>query len=95
MVEKEEALICEALVREINNATRWSAVIEAWLALLRVRRMASEMKKEENNGRRGATEKSLNEGTSKKGHDRGAPIGGEPSPLIKKLETFDKRWTGL
>ena len=33
-------LVCEALVREIRLASRWSAVVEAWKALLHVRRMA-------------------------------------------------------
>lgn len=44
--DNEEALICEALVREIGRATRWKAVVEAWDALLSVRRMAEELRKE-------------------------------------------------
>ena len=35
----EGQLICEALVREIGQAKRWLAVVEAWQALLHVRRM--------------------------------------------------------
>jgi len=44
--ETEESLVCEALVREIALAKRWSAVIEAWDALLKVRRMAKDLKSE-------------------------------------------------
>lgn len=43
-----EAQICEALVREINRARRWSAVIEAWNALTHVRHMAGNMRQESN-----------------------------------------------
>ena len=39
-------LIREALVREISDAARWSAIEEAWHALLHVRRMAKSMKEE-------------------------------------------------
>lgn len=39
-VEVQCELICGALVREIGRAQRWSAVKEAWDALLSVRRMA-------------------------------------------------------
>jgi hypothetical protein len=46
LVEKQEPLICEALVREIILAQRWSAVIETWEALLHVRQMAKSMKSE-------------------------------------------------
>lgn len=42
-LKKEESLICEALVREIAKANRWSAVVEAWYALLRVRLMAKDL----------------------------------------------------
>ena len=45
-LENEESLACEALVREINRATRWTAVLGAWQALLNVRRMAAAMHKE-------------------------------------------------
>lgn len=41
--EVEGDLICEALVREIGQASRWVAVREAWQALLTVRRMQKEM----------------------------------------------------
>ena len=41
--EKEESLVCEALVREIGKADRWSAVMDGWHALLHVRHMASAM----------------------------------------------------
>ena len=40
---KEEALICETLVREIGRAGRWSAVLEGFNALLHVRHMAASM----------------------------------------------------
>ena len=40
---KEESLVCEALVREIGRAQRWSAVMDGWEALLRVRHMADAM----------------------------------------------------
>ncbi len=46
MLSKEESLVCEALVREIGRADRWSAVMDAWKALLHVRRMAGGMHKE-------------------------------------------------
>jgi hypothetical protein len=36
----------EALVREIRDAERWSAVVEAWEALQAVRRRARQMKNE-------------------------------------------------
>ena len=39
-------LICEALVREIGRAKRFSAMREAWLALAAVRRVASQMEQE-------------------------------------------------
>lgn len=39
MSKDEMELVCEALVREIGSATRWSAVREAWFALLHVRHM--------------------------------------------------------
>lgn len=45
-VENEEALVCEALVREISFATRWQSVVEAWTAILHVRLMAKSMKEE-------------------------------------------------
>lgn len=44
--DQETALVCEALVREINNARRWSAVLDAWMALGHVRRMSDEMARE-------------------------------------------------
>ena len=40
---KEESLVCEALVREIRRAQRWSAVMDGWEALLHVRHMANGM----------------------------------------------------
>lgn len=43
---KEESLVCEALVREIGQATRWSAVLEGFNALLHVRHMAAPMHRE-------------------------------------------------
>ena len=46
LVESEESLICEALVREIGKAKRWSAIIDAWQALLYVRLKAKELQKE-------------------------------------------------
>ena len=40
---EEESLICEALVREIGMAQRWSAVLDGFNALLHVRHMAAPM----------------------------------------------------
>lgn len=40
---RECDLVCEALVREIRDAKRWSAVVEAWEALLAVRRQTREL----------------------------------------------------
>jgi NAD-specific glutamate dehydrogenase len=45
-IANEEALVCEALVREIGRADRWSAVTEAWDALLHVRRMGESLRAE-------------------------------------------------
>jgi hypothetical protein len=42
----EADLICEALVNEINRAGRWKAIVDAWQALLTVRRMQSSMEAE-------------------------------------------------
>lgn len=44
MIESEQ--VCEALVREIANAKRWTAVVDAWKALLNVRRMTRDMEAE-------------------------------------------------
>ena len=43
---EDESLICEALVREIGRATRWTAIVEAWEALMYVRLMAAAMASE-------------------------------------------------
>lgn len=43
---KEESLICEALVREMALATRWSAILDAFNALGHVRIMAGNMHRE-------------------------------------------------
>jgi hypothetical protein len=40
--------ICEALVREIRDAKRWSAIEEACQALMTVRLMAAQMDHERN-----------------------------------------------
>ena len=40
-IRKKRTLVCEALVREILHANRWSAVEEAWRALLKVRRLSN------------------------------------------------------
>lgn len=42
-IVNQRDLICEALVREIRDASRWSAVVEAWDALLKVRRMSKQL----------------------------------------------------
>lgn len=42
----EADLICEALVKEIGRGGRWCAVVEAWQALLTVRRMSKDMEVE-------------------------------------------------
>lgn len=39
-IVNERDLVCEALVREIRDASRWSAIVEAWNALLHVRHMS-------------------------------------------------------
>ena len=52
----EAQLICEALVREIRDAERWSAVVEAWEALLKVRHMARDMERELEHLGAGATQ---------------------------------------
>lgn len=41
--ETDADLIAEALVREIGRPTRWMAKVEAWHALLEVRRVAKDM----------------------------------------------------
>ena len=46
-IEQESQLVREALVREIRDASRWSAVSEAWHALLHVRQMSEELIKEQ------------------------------------------------
>ena len=51
------SLICEALVREISHAQRWSAIEEAWEALLHVRRFVKEMKSEPPDSCCGGSEK--------------------------------------
>ena len=40
------SLIREALVKEIRDATRWSAIIDAWSALLHVRLRAKRLQEE-------------------------------------------------
>ena len=44
--QREEDLICEALVREIGRASRWSARVEAWDALLSTRREGQSLRDE-------------------------------------------------
>lgn len=43
----QSSLVQEELVRQIRNAKRWSAVVEAWEALIKVRWMANNMIKEQ------------------------------------------------
>lgn len=45
-LEREACLVCEALVREMRDATRWQTIKEAWEALLAVRRMSKQMLEE-------------------------------------------------
>lgn len=45
-IAREASLIQEELVRQIREADRWSAVVEAWQALLKVRRMAESLEAE-------------------------------------------------
>ncbi|KKK70860.1 hypothetical protein LCGC14_2919720 [marine sediment metagenome] len=59
---KEESLVCEALVREIGRADRWSAVMDGWEALLHVRHMASAMHIEARMFDEGRTTRSAPEG---------------------------------
>lgn len=47
-INREADLICEAILREIDRAGRWSHVTDAWKALLTVRRMEKELTKEQN-----------------------------------------------
>ena len=42
----QSQLIQEALVKRIRDADRWSAVTEAWEALLKVQRMEKDMRTE-------------------------------------------------
>lgn len=44
--DNDADLICEALVKEIRRGPRWCAVVEAWQALLVVRRMEKDMSDE-------------------------------------------------
>ena len=44
---KQLSFIRRALVREIRDARTWIAVVEAWEALLHVKRMAGNMIKED------------------------------------------------
>lgn len=44
---QEADLVCEALVREIGRAGRWSAIVEAWEALLTVRHMQRQRERED------------------------------------------------
>ena len=46
--QSEVQLVREALVREIRDATRWVAVVEAWETLLKVIRMAKSLQEERN-----------------------------------------------
>jgi hypothetical protein len=46
-IQREEDLICEALVREIGRASRWSARVEAWRALLSTRREGESLRREQ------------------------------------------------
>ena len=40
------SLIREALVKEIRDASRWSAIVDAWMALLHVRLRAKRLQEE-------------------------------------------------
>jgi len=40
--------VCEVLVREISHARRWSAILDARLAILKVRQMARSLIAEQN-----------------------------------------------
>ena len=46
LITQEESLICEMLVNEIKKAERWSAIIDAWQALLHVRLKAKQLQAE-------------------------------------------------
>lgn len=39
--------VCKVLCREIANAKRWSAIVDAWQAILTVRRMEKELRAEQ------------------------------------------------
>ena len=45
---KEEQGICNALVREIRNAKNWFMTVDAWHALLKVRRQAKQLRDDHN-----------------------------------------------
>ena len=45
-IENEADLIVEALVKEIARGCRWSAMVEAWQAILTVRRIAGNLEAE-------------------------------------------------
>jgi len=45
--DKQGDVICEAIVRELGNCKRWSAVQEAHRALLNVRRMQKQLSDEQ------------------------------------------------
>ena len=45
---EEESLVCNALVREISEAKNWFMTIDAWSALLKVRRQAKKLRDEHN-----------------------------------------------
>jgi len=45
-IQREEDLICEALVREIGRAPRWIARVQAWQALLSTRDAGKELREE-------------------------------------------------
>lgn len=42
----EADLICEAILREMARGGRWKAIVDAWQALLTVRRMGDAMQAE-------------------------------------------------
>lgn len=47
--EHDGNLVCEAIIREIARASRWSAVMDAWKALLHVRQMQKSLSDEHKN----------------------------------------------
>lgn len=69
-IQTEEDLICEALVREIGRASRWSARVEAWTALLSTRREGENLRREQEHLTDKTTSSAPNARASRRGGSR-------------------------